>query len=174
MQADVALRRQPHASERSARPAVVVRLIGGVGSSSPRPWMPDRIGPPRVWPDAPPGFRYEAKRALQTVPAPGGTPPVPRPRSEAQQGTLMRSRRRRPRGPRPPQSGLPPDAGPAIGAGPPQMQGPSRRRRRRPRGGNRPLSNAAPQPYANSTAPAVQQRPQGPPRRRRTGSRPTR
>ncbi len=94
----------------------------------------------------------------------------------------MRSRRRRPRGPRPPQAGLPNEGSAAIGSGPSQMQGPgqgqgqsqARRRRRRPRGGNRPLSNAAPQPYANSGGPAMQQRPPGPPRRRRTRTGPAR
>ncbi len=59
----------------------------------------------------------------------------------------MRPRRRRPRGPRPPQSGPNPEAG-AF-----QQQQPSmiiRRRRRRPRGNNRPLNNSSPQPYAGA------------------------
>ena len=87
----------------------------------------------------------------------------------------MRSRRRRPRGPRPPQQ-------PGTGAGDPgipqasaeggtpaesaSQQGPggNRRRRRRGRSSNRPLSNAAPQPYPN---PQGGPRPQGPRRGRR-------
>ncbi|MGH3117859.1 MAG: transcription termination factor Rho [Gaiellales bacterium] len=54
----------------------------------------------------------------------------------------MRPRRRRPRGPRPPQTAGAPEGG---GYAPPAG---IRRRRRRPRGNNRPLSNVPPQPYA--------------------------
>jgi transcription termination factor Rho len=61
----------------------------------------------------------------------------------------------------------PSEGGPASSApiGYAQPGGPQRRRRRR-RGGNRPLSNAAPQPYANSGAP-VQQGPRPMQQRRR-------
>ena len=72
----------------------------------------------------------------------------------------MRPRRRRSRGPRPPQQpGGAPTEGQPYG---PAQQNPSQtlpgepRRRRRRRGGGRPLNNLAPQPYGNSH-PAQQQ-----------------
>ena len=65
----------------------------------------------------------------------------------------MRPRRRRPRGPRPPQAGGPPVEGQpyAQPQGQPGLAPPPRRRRRR-RGGGRPLDNSAPQPYGNNHA----------------------
>jgi transcription termination factor Rho len=86
----------------------------------------------------------------------------------------MRSRRRRPRGPRPPQpGGGPPEGGGGFAQSSAAPLAP-RRRRRRSRGGNRPLNNSAPQPYGNSQgyggpqgyAGQGQGRPQGPPPRR--------
>src|SRR5262245_23385138 len=82
----------------------------------------------------------------------------------------MRSRRRRPRGPRPPQAGG--GGGPEAGPFPRPPMAP-RRPRRRPRGNNRmPLDNASPQPYAggggggmNNASPHLQR--QGPRRGRR-------
>src|SRR5437870_752411 len=82
----------------------------------------------------------------------------------------MRPRRRRPRGPRPPQSGPNPEAGAY------QQQQPSMiiRRRRRPRGNNRPLSNSSPQPYAGTPMGGMNNAPpRGPgPGQRRRRSRP--
>src|SRR5919198_1417030 len=82
----------------------------------------------------------------------------------------MRPRRRRPRGPRPPQSG----PGPESGAYPQQQQPGMiiRRRRRRPRGNNRPLNNSSPQPYAGAPMGGLnnaQPRRQGQRRRRPMG-----
>src|SRR5262245_15289184 len=77
----------------------------------------------------------------------------------------MRQRRRRPRGPRPPQQGAPPPAGASVQPGTPR-QG----RRRRRRGGNRPPSNVAPAPYSNHVGMdggGQMRAPQGPPRQRR-------
>ena len=82
----------------------------------------------------------------------------------------MRQRRRRPRGPRPPQApGTNPEAGPFVQPQPPG----SRRRRRRPRGNARPMNNNSAQPYVGGapmgSVNVAQPRPQGPgPRRRRS------
>ena len=87
----------------------------------------------------------------------------------------MRSRRRRPRGPRPPQQGGSPGM-PMEGQSYNLPQGqaglaPPPRRRRRRRGGGRPLDNSAPQPYGNNHPQQGMMQNQGMARAQRRGRR---
>jgi len=88
----------------------------------------------------------------------------------------MRSRRRRPRGPRPEQpGGAPESTGQPQGESAAQSATGAPRRRRRRRSGNRPMNNSAPSPYAGAGTSQNGAPGRGPggggnrPRRRRTG-----